>query len=72
VANVQDFDAVGVQPEKQDAVVANAKTKLEAWGLQLDDIAGSGRQVVIDSMKDPKGCFAVDGAQPGFLHPATK
>ena len=66
MSNVKDFDAVGVNPQEQHAVVANTKTKLKAWRLQLDDVAGSRRQVVIDGLKDTKSCFTIDGAQLGF------
>jgi len=65
MAHMQDFDAVGVNPQELDTVVADPESKLNAWRLQFDDVTGSGRQVIIDSMKDSESHVTVDGAQLG-------
>ena len=60
MAHVQDFDAACMNPQKRDAVVANAKPKLRARRLQLDDVSSSGNQIVIDGMKDTESRLAVN------------
>ena len=52
------------QPEKEYAVVADAKPEFGPGRLKFYDVAAAGTQIVVDGGENPRCRLSVDGAKP--------
>lgn len=63
--HAKNFDGEFLDRQEQDAIIANSETKLLAGRLKLLNIAGADAEIVVDSVQNTEGDFAIDGPKVG-------
>ncbi len=66
MADSKDFDRERSDAEEEDTVVAGAEAEFGARRLEFDDVAGTGGEVVIDSLENADRRFPVDCSKFGL------